>query len=184
VSSVPGKAPAVKLPPQIESGRDLLVEQLGKLLTVEETLTKVVLPELLLEVKDEELRQALQAHLEETRGHVGNVKEAFLALGLAPAGAPAYGLDGLRTEHKAIAPQVVPGARTSVHVASAMGTEHYEINAYEAAIRLADALGAEDVGGLLRANLEQEVAALQKLGGVADRIAKETVEQRTVDGRL
>ena len=27
MSSVPGKAPAVKLPPQIESGRDLLVEE-------------------------------------------------------------------------------------------------------------------------------------------------------------
>ena len=45
-----------------------------------------------------------------------------------------------------------------------MGTEHYEINAYEAAIRLADALGAEEVAGLLRANLDQEVAALEKLG--------------------
>jgi len=184
VSSVPGRAPAVKLPPQVESGRDLLLEDLGKLLTVEETLTKVVLPELLLEVQDEELRRAVQRHLEETRGHVGNVKEAFLSLGVAPAGKPAYGLDGLRTEHKATAPQVVPGARTSVHVASAMGTEHYEINAYEAAIRLADALGAGDVGGLLRANLEQEVAALQKLGDLAHRIARETVEQRTVDGRL
>jgi ferritin-like metal-binding protein YciE len=174
----------VKLPPQVESGRELLAEELGRLLTVEETLTRVVLPELLLEVQDEELRQAVRKHLEETRGHVGNVKEAFLSLGLAPAGKPAYGLDGLRTEHKATAPQVVPGARTAVHVSAAMGTEHYEINAYEAAIRLADALGAEDVGGLLRANLEQEVAALQKLGDLADRIAKEAVEQRTVEGRL
>jgi ferritin-like metal-binding protein YciE len=61
-----------------------------------------------------------------------------------------------------------------------MGTEHYEINAYEAAIRLADALGAGDVGGLLRANLEQEIGALQKLGAQADRLASAAVEQRTV----
>ncbi len=180
MSSVPGKAPAPKLPPQIESGRDLLVEELGTLLTIEETLAKLVLPELLLELKDDELRRAVQEHLEETRGHVGNVKEAFLALGLAPAGKPALGLEGLRTEHRATAPQVVPGARPAVHVAAAMGTEHYEINAYEAAIRLADALGAEDVGELLRANLEQEIAALQKLGGIADRLAEDAVEQRTV----
>ena len=75
----------------------------------------------------------------------------------------------------------MPGARSAVHVAAAMGTEHYEINAYEAAIRLADALGAENVGGRLRANLEQEVKALQKLGGEADRIARAAVEERSVE---
>jgi hypothetical protein len=54
-------------------------------------------------------------------------------------------------------------------------------NAYEAAIRLADALGAEDVGGLLRANLEQEIAALDQLGAQADRLAQAAVEERTVE---
>jgi ferritin-like metal-binding protein YciE len=166
--------------PHVESGRALLLEQLGRLLTIEETLVKVMLPELLLELKDGELKQAVSEHLEQTRGHVGNIKEAFLELGELPAGRPAYGLDGLRTEHKATAPQVVPGARPAVHVAAAMGTEHYEINAYEAAIRLADALGADGVGGRLRANLEQEVAALGKLGQQADRLAREAVEERTV----
>jgi ferritin-like metal-binding protein YciE len=171
----------VKLPPSVESGRELLVDELGRLLTIEETLTKLVLPELLLELQDEGLRQAVQEHLAETRGHAGRVKEAFLALGVAPAGKPAYGLDGLRTEHKTSASHVVPGARASVHCAAAMGTEHYEINAYEAAIRLAEALGARDVERLLRANLEQEIAALQKLGGEAERLARLTVEERTVN---
>ena len=181
MSSVPGKAPAVKLPPQVESGRGLLLELLGRLLTTEETLTKLLLPELLWELQDDELGRTVSDHLTETRGHAGRIKEAFLSLGAVPAGKPAYGLDGLRTEHAALAPQVVPGARTAVHCAAAMGTEHYEINAYEAAIRLADALGAEDVGGLLRANLDQEVAALEKLGKQADRLARLAVEQRSVE---
>jgi len=170
----------MSLPPQIESGRELLLEELGKLLTVEETLAKLVLPELLLELRDDELKQVVEDHLAETRDHAGNVKRAFLALGEVPAGRPAYGLDGLRTEHDAAAPQVVPGARPSVHVAAAMGTEHYEINAYEAAIRLADSLGAAAVGGLLRANLDQEVEALQRLGEQADRLATLAVEERSV----
>jgi ferritin-like metal-binding protein YciE len=167
-------------PPQIESGRELLLEELGRLLTVEETLLRLVLPALLRELDDPELAQTVREHLEQTRGHVGNLQRAFLALGEVPAGRPAHGLDGLRTEHGALAPRVVPGARAPVHCASAMGTEHYEINAYEAAIRLADALGAGDVGGLLRANLDQEVAALQKLGEQADRLAGLAAEQRTV----
>jgi ferritin-like metal-binding protein YciE len=61
-----------------------------------------------------------------------------------------------------------------------MGTEHYEINAYEAAIRLADALGAEDVGGLLRANLRQEVAALEKLARQSDRLSRLAVEKPAI----
>jgi ferritin-like metal-binding protein YciE len=63
-----------------------------------------------------------------------------------------------------------------------MGTEHYEINAYEAAIRLADALGEGEVARLLRANLEQEVQALEKLGAQADRLAELAVEERTIGG--
>jgi ferritin-like metal-binding protein YciE len=180
VSAIPGKPPSVKLPPQIESGRDLLLVELGRLLTVEETLAKVVLPELLTEVQDEELRTAVQEHLAETRGHAGRIKEAFLAVGAMPAGRPAYGLDGLRVEHGALAPQVVPGARAVVHCAAAMGTEHYEINAYDAAIGLAHALGALEVERLLRDNLSQEVAALQKLGHQADRLAQLAVDERTV----
>jgi ferritin-like metal-binding protein YciE len=170
----------VTTPPQIESARGLLLEELARLLTIEETLARLVLPELLLEVADDGLATALRSHLDETRGHVGRVKEAFLALGAVPAGRPALGLDGLRTEHKTLAPQVVPGVRPVVHCAAAMGTEHYEIDAYEVAVRLADALGAEDVGGLLRANLEDEVAALAELGRQADRLARQAVEERTV----
>lgn len=171
MSAVPGKAPSVKLPPQVESKRALLLELLGRLLTIEETLARLVLPELLLELQDKELKGVVEAHLGETRTHASNIKRAFLALGEVPTGKPAYGLDGLRTEHAANAPQIAADLRPSVHVAAAMGTEHYEINAYEAAIRLADALGAEDVAGLLRANLDQEVEALGKLGKQADRLA-------------
>ena len=171
MSAVPGKAPAVKLPPHIESQLELLLEKLGQLLTVEETLAKIVLPKLVLDVKDAELKSVVQRHLDETRGHAGRIKEAFLALGRAPAGKPALGLDGLRSEHESTAPKVHPLLRGGVHCAAAMGTEHYEINAYESAIRLARALGAEDVERLLRANLEQEIGALEKLGAQADRLA-------------
>jgi ferritin-like metal-binding protein YciE len=95
-------------PPSIDSASDLLLAELGKLLTIEETLLKRVLPRLVHDVQDEQLQAALADH----------------------------------------------------------------VNAYEAAIRVADALGAEEVGGLLRANLEQEVTALERLGREADRLAQ------------
>jgi ferritin-like metal-binding protein YciE len=157
--------------PQIETKRDLLVAQLGKLLTIEGTLLKRVLPHLVREIQDEELKAVVASHVEETRRHLGNVQQSFLALGEVPAGRPAPGLDGLLLERQSTIGDIWPELRASFTCAGAMGTEHYEINAYEAAIRLADALGAEEVGGLLRANLEQEIAALEKLGAQADRLA-------------
>jgi ferritin-like metal-binding protein YciE len=149
-----------------------LLAELGKLLTIEETLLKRVLPRLVHDVQDEPLQAALADHVEQTRAHVGNLQQAFLTLGAAPTGKPAPGLDGLVVEREAAISDVDPALRASVDCAAAMGTEHYEINAYEAAIRVADALGAEQVGGLLRANLEQEVTALERLGREADRLAQ------------
>ncbi|HZT92171.1 MAG TPA: DUF892 family protein [Gaiellaceae bacterium] len=181
MSAIPGKAPAVKLPPQVESARDLLLEELAKLLTVEETLVKLVLPQLVQEIQDDELKQAVQQHLEETRGHVGRVKDVFGALGATPRGAPALGLDGLRGERDSNVDKVVPALRGGVNCSAAMGAEHYEINAYEAAIRLAEAIGEPDAAGPLRENLREEVAALEKLAQHADRLARLAVEQRTPD---
>jgi ferritin-like metal-binding protein YciE len=164
-------------PPQIGTSSELLLAELGKLLTVEETLLKRLLPQLVHDVQDEQLRTALAEHLEQTRGHVGNLQEAFLTLSAVPAGKPAPGLDGLILERESAISDVDPAMRAGFDCAAAMGTEHYEINAYEAAIRLSDALGAEQVGGLLRSNLEQEVAALQRLGKEADRLAKRTADK-------
>jgi ferritin-like metal-binding protein YciE len=158
------------MPPQIETPRDLLVAQLGKLLTIEETLYQRVLPQLAREIVDEQLKAVVAAHVEETRGHVGNVQQAFLALGEVPAGRPAPGLDGLVLEREAAIGDIWPELRSAFDCSAAMGTEHYEINAYEVAIRLAGSLGAEEIGALLRANLEQEIAALEKLGAQADRL--------------
>lgn len=179
MSAVPGKPPAVKLPPSVETPTDQLIELLGRLLTIEETLAKLVVPELLLQVQDEELGRAMRDHLEETRTHVERVEQAFHTLRVAPTGRPAYGLDGLRTEHKAEAPKVAMSLRDGVHCAAAMGTEHYEINAYEAPIRLAEAIGADDVGQLLRATLAEEVTALKTLATHADRLARLAVEKPT-----
>jgi ferritin-like metal-binding protein YciE len=61
-----------------------------------------------------------------------------------------------------------------------MGTEHHEIAEYEAAIRLADALGHDGVSALLRENLEQEVQALQLLGQHATRLAEQGAKEPAV----
>jgi ferritin-like metal-binding protein YciE len=178
MSTIPGKAPAVNLPPQVETPRDLLLEHLGKLLTVEETLARRILPQLARETKDEELKGVFEAHLEETRTHVQRVKDAFSALGEEPRSKPALGLDGLRVERESLAPQLAPALRPAAACEAAMGTEHYEINVYDAAIRLVDALDLGEIGDLLRANLADEAAALERLTGQSERLTTQIVEDR------
>jgi ferritin-like metal-binding protein YciE len=167
-------------PPRIENVRELLLKQLGKLLVVEERLARSVLPKLKQEAQDEQLKQAFDEHLQQTRQHVQQVQAAFAELGAEPAGQEAEGLEGLKQERESLVAELAPAFRDGFNASAAMGTEHYEIAAYEAAIRLADALGATEVGTLLRATLEQEVQALEKLGTHATRLAEQAVKEPAV----
>jgi len=159
-------------PPSIESPRELLLEQLGRLLSTESVLSRRVLPELVSSTDDDELKRDFARHLEQTRLHAENIRKAFDALGSPPAGKPTPGLDGLRAEREQTVGQIAPALRPGYDCAAAMGTEHYEINAYDAAVRTAEALGEQHVADLLRANLAQDVAALDLLAAHADRLAK------------
>ena len=66
---------------QITTPRELFLHELGDILYVEQKLADEVLPKLIGEVTDEELRQGLEDHLEQTKGHVKNVKSVFAELG-------------------------------------------------------------------------------------------------------
>ena len=164
-------------PPRIEDAHALVVKLLGQLLTVEEMLARSGLPKLKQEAQDEQLQQAFAEHLEQTRGHVGRVRAAFAELGADPSGQEAKGLEGLTEEREATVSELAPALRDGFNASAAMGAEHYEIATYEAAIRLAEALGADTVGSLLRANLREEVAALEQLAGHATRLAEQAAKQ-------
>ena len=166
--------------PRVEDAPALVVKLLGQLLTVEETLARSVLPKLTEETQDDQLKQAFSEHLEQTRGHVDQVRAAFAELGIDASGQEAKGLEGLKEEREATVAELAPGLRDGFNASAAMGAEHYEIATYEAAIRLAEALGADPVGSLLRANHAEEVEALRKLAGHATRLAEQGAKQPAV----
>jgi ferritin-like metal-binding protein YciE len=60
-----------------------------------------------------------------------------------------------------------------------MGAEHYEINAYDAAVRVAEAIGEQQVADLLRQNLAQDEAALELLASHANRLAEKAANGRS-----
>lgn len=160
-------------PPRVSSARELLVDDLKRLLTVETTLAKTVLPKLIEEVGDDELKSAFEEHLDQTRTHVENVKKSLHELDESEGGKDAPALEGLKQEHDSGIAEVTPDLRDSFDAGAAIGTEHYEIAIYSSAVLLAEATGEGQVAKLLGDNLEQEFAALKKLETIAERLASE-----------
>src|SRR5687767_1422925 len=88
--------------PEITTPRDLFLHELGDVLYVEQRLADEVLPKLIAEVQDAELKQGLEKHLKETKQHVTNVEQVFDDLGEQPSAEKCIGFEGLKEEHDAL----------------------------------------------------------------------------------
>src|SRR5918912_1459393 len=84
---------------EITTPRDLFLHELGDILYVEQKLTEEVLPKLIQEVQTDEFRKALERHLDQTKGHITNLEQAFDALGEQPEAEKCVGFEGLKKEH-------------------------------------------------------------------------------------
>lgn len=158
---------------EIETPRELFLHELGDILYVERKLSDEVLPKLIGEVQDDDLRKGLERHLEETRQHVTNVEQVFDTLGEEPQAEKCIGFEGLKKEHDQLVEDAGPDLVDLVDTGAAARTEHYEIAAYEGLIPMARALEEREAVGLLEENLKQEKEALREVESVAKRLSKE-----------
>ena len=126
---------------EITSPRELFVHELGDILYVERALTNEALPKLIGEVQDDEFRAALEAHLEETRGHVKNVERVFELLGEDVSAEKCLGFEGLKAEHEKMLEETSADLIDAVDLGAAARTENYEIAAYEGLRRMAKGAG-------------------------------------------
>jgi ferritin-like metal-binding protein YciE len=136
-----------------------------------------VLPKLAHDVKSETLAALVEEHLAQTHEHAARVEQAFRAVGVEPSSNRDAGFDALRGQHEEQAQKVVGDQLADLlHVGAAIRTEHGEIALYTALIRLAQALGLEDVQRLLAANRDDERRALELLEEQAARLAAELAQ--------
>lgn len=140
--------------------------QLGELLWVERTLAFEALPKLIGEVRDSELRAALEDHLAQTKEHVSRVEEAFRAAGAEPTAARSAALASALEQHES---QDVkePTLGDVFHAAGAGRTEHLELGLYDAVLLLASG----DAEALLKQNRKEEEDALKRVSKIAERLA-------------
>ena len=153
---------------KISQPRELLEDKLATMLYVERDLAEKVLPELLEQIGNAQLKQGIESHLAQTRGHVANLEQAFAILGVDPDTSKSSAFDGLTKDHDQLAKKVdAPQLEDVVHAGAAAKTEHLEIAAYEGMIDLAGMIGETEIVHLLEENLDQEREALEQVKQVS-----------------
>jgi len=146
--------------------KDVFQEQIEDLHSAEKQLVDA-LPKLAKAVSSAELKQALEDHLEETRGHVARLDEILGELGVTPS-EHCKGMEGLIAEGDEIAAMDGdPVAKDVAIIAAAQRVEHYEIAGYGTARTLAGELGLDEARDLLDQTLDDEANADKLLTKIA-----------------
>lgn len=153
----------------IENLKDLLHHQMKDLWSAENQIIDA-LPNLIEAVSDEDLRSALEDHLEVSRTQQERVEEICDELGWGPRGHKCKGMEGLIEEGEDLLKEDLPPAvLDAAIIGAAQRVEHYEIAAYGTARTHARQLGMEDVAERLQTTLDEESEANEKLTNLAER---------------
>ena len=157
--------------------REVLIDELKDLYSAENQLIKA-LPKTAKACESAELKQAFTNHLDETKGHVERLKQAFEILGKKPTGKHCSGMEGAIDEVKEALEEDAEGATFDAGiVGAAASVEHYEIAGYSSAILIASTLGETEIVGLLKQTLAEAQAAAKLVMTLAKTILKQALAE-------
>ncbi len=152
----------------IKSMEDLFLHTLQDIYYAENKIVKS-LPEMIDNANDPQLKEGLQSHLGETRGHVQRLEQAFRMIGQSPKSVDCPAIDGILEEAEEVTGEVDdPAVLDAAIIAAGQAVEHYEITRYGTLCAWARMLGRNDVAELLNQTLSEEKAADQKLTSMAE----------------
>lgn len=152
---------------QLNSLNDVLVEELADLYSAEQQLVEA-LPKMAAAAHSDELRQAFEGHLQETREHVRRLEDAFADMGVAVPSETCEAMQGLIREGTEIVQASGDGAAIDVAlIGAAQRVEHYEIAAYATARAIAEELDLDNTKELLDETISEEGEADKLLTKIA-----------------
>ena len=139
--------------------RELLMEQLKDIYWAEKALTKA-LPKMAKNATSENLKAAIEDHLEVTKEQVTRLEQVFDALGKKATAKKCDAMEGLIKEGEGILEETEPGAvRDAGIIAASQKIEHYEIASYGTLCAFAKTLGEDEAARLLEITLNEEKEA-------------------------
>jgi ferritin-like metal-binding protein YciE len=168
---------------KVSTLEELFLDEIQDLYDAEKQLTKA-LPKMAKASTSEELKQAFEDHLDQTKGHVERLEQVFEALGEKAKGKKCEAMAGLVKEGD----EIVSGTdETAVRdaglIAGAQKVEHYEIAGYGSARTHAQLLGHDKIASLLEKTLGEEKEADTKLNQIAQSIVNEEAASVTEVGQ-
>jgi ferritin-like metal-binding protein YciE len=157
--------------------RELFVDELCDIHNAEQQLIKA-LPKMAEAANSEELRMALESHLEETKEHAIRLEQVFEGLGESIKKKKCKAMEGLLKEGEEIMDEFEDSsALDAALIAAGQKVEHYEIATYGTLATWAELLDETEAAESLTQTLEEEKAADEKLTGIAESVANQEAEQ-------
>jgi ferritin-like metal-binding protein YciE len=161
-----GKSGIMKL----DTLQKLYTNELRDLYNAENQLLKA-LPKMAKAASSDELKEAFEKHLEQTKSHVERLEEVFEDLDEKPKGKTCYGMKGLIEEGSEILKQ--DGEESVLDagiIVAAQKVEHYEIAGYGSVRTFAHLLGKNKAAELLQATLDEESETNEILNRLAESV--------------
>ena len=152
---------------------ELFLDELADILSAERQLTKA-LPKMAEAAESEELTAAFKSHLAETKNQITRLEQVFTSLDEPVKSKECKAMKGLLEEGKEMIEEMKDSpALDAALIAAAQKVEHYEIASYGTVCAWAELMGHEEAVGLLKATLDEEKAADQKLTTIAESAVNE-----------
>ena len=152
---------------EFNSMSDLFIEQLKDLYDAEHQLTEA-LPKMADAATSSTLKNAFASHLEQTKGHVSRLEQAFSALSMKAERQTCKAMKGLIAEGSdVLSAKGDKAVRDAALIAAAQRVEHYEMAGYGTARTFAEQLGLSQITRLLEETLGEEREADEKLTAIA-----------------
>ena len=155
---------------KLDTLKTLYVNELRDLYNAEQQLVKA-LPKMAKAASSEELQEAFEKHLEQTRQHVERLEEVFEDIGEKPKGKTCKAMKGLIEEGSEILQE--DGDESVIDagiIVAAQKVEHYEIASYGSVRTFAQLLGKDTSADLLQTTLDEESEANELLNKLAEDI--------------
>ena len=155
---------------KLDTLKTLYINELKDLYNAEGQLVKA-LPKMAKAAASDELQEAFEKHLEQTKAHVDRLEEVFEDIGEKPKGKTCKAMKGLIEEGSEILKE--DGEESVIDagiIVAAQKVEHYEIASYGSVRTFAQLLGKDRSADLLQRTLDEESEANEVLNKLAEDI--------------
>jgi ferritin-like metal-binding protein YciE len=152
----------------------LYINELKDIYSAEQQLVKA-LPKMVKSAESQELSEAFENHLEETKNQVSRLEQIFESLGENPKGIKCVGMEGIVKEGAETMDEYDGKLLDAGLISAAQRVEHYEMAAYGSVCAYAELLDRSEDLGLLKETLEEEKQADEKLTELSETINQEAL---------